>query len=179
MNQVCKLFQQVTRSKIVWLSLAATIENQVDIAKADESLSTYTAKELEDWVIRHSWVTSLEYGAGPDFPHRTTQVKLGQYKILVPGGRWLLWAHRVDKEFILSYIDLDSEALETTVLLTVGKSEGIYDPVDCCDIWIVPEAPKLTFRVVLWNPSFVEPSSRRPSGSLIPIVVPLMVLQSM
>ena len=168
----------MTTSKTVWLSLATTIENQVDTAKADEPLSSYTAKELEDWVIRRSWSTSMEYGTGPDSPHRTTQVKLGRYKILVPGGRWLLWAYRVDSQFILSCIDLDSEALETTVLLTVGKSEGAYDPVNRFDIWIVPEAPKLTFRVVLWNPSFVEPSSRRPSGSLIPIVVPLMVLQS-
>ena len=163
----------------MWLSLARTLESQVDIARADEPLSSYTTEELEDWVIRRSWVTrSLEYETGFDSPHRVIKVRLGTYERLVPGGRWLLWARRADSQFILSYIDLDSKALETTVLVTIGKSEGVCDPVDDFKFWIVPEAPTLTLRVVLWNPSFVEPSSRKPSDSLISIAVLLMVSQS-
>ena len=163
----------------MWLSLARTLESQVDIARADEPLSSYTTEELEDWVIRRSWVTrSLEYETGFDSPHRVAKVRLGIYERLVPGGRWLLWARRADSQFILSYIDLDSKALETTVLVTIGKSEGVCDPVDDFKFWIVPEAPTLTLRVVLWNPSFVEPSSRKPSDSLISIAVLLMVSQS-
>lgn len=163
----------------MWLSLARTLESQVDIARADEPLSSYTTEELEDWVIRRSWVTrSLEYETGFDSPHRVAKVRLGIYERLVPGGRWLLWARRADSQFKLSYIDLDSKALETTVLVTIGKSEGVCDPVDDFKFWIVPEAPTLTLRVVLWNPSFVEPSSRKPSDSLISIAVLLMVSQS-
>ena len=170
--------QQVTKSKFVWLSLATTLESQVDIARADEPLSSYTAEELEDWVIRRSWVTrGLKYDTGLDSLHRTTHFKPSRHKRLLPGGRWLLCARRVDSEFILSYIDLDSEALETIVLLTVARSEGVYDPVDDVDFWTVPEAPTLTFRVVLWNSCFVEPSPRKPSNSLT-VVVSLMVLQS-
>ena len=169
----------MTGSRIVWLSLARTLESQVDIARADEPLSSYTTEELEDWVIRRSWVTrSLEYETGFDSPHRVAKVRLGIYERLVPGGRWLLWARRADSQFKLSYIDLDSKALETTVLVTIGKSEGVCDPVDDFKFWIVPEAPTLTLRVVLWNPSFVEPSSRKPSDSLISIAVLLMVSQS-
>jgi len=162
----------------VWLSFATTLESQVDIARADEPLSSYTAEELEDWVIRRSWITrSPKYDTGLDSPHRTTQVKPSRHKRLLPGGRWLFCARRVDSEFILSYIDLDSEALETIVLLTIPRSAGVYDPVNCFDFWIVPEAPTLTFRVVLWNSCFVEPSPRKPSNSLT-VAVSLMVLQS-
>jgi len=146
----------------VWLSLAGTLESQVDIVRADEPLTSYTAEELEDWVIRRSWVTrNLKYETGFDSPHRVIKVRLGTYERLVPGGRWLLWARRADSQFKLSYIDLDSKALETTVLVTIGKSEGECDPVNDVEFWIVPEAPTLTLRVVLWNPSFVEPSSRK------------------
>jgi len=96
----------------------------------------------------------------------------------MPGGRWLLSAHKDGKESVMTYIDLDSEALEPRVLLTVGKGGGGYDPVDSFDFWIVPDAPTLMFRVVMWNPCFVEPSSRKLPDGLIPIPVSLMIYQS-
>ena len=159
---------QVTRSKIVWLSLAMALESRPDIARADEPLSNYTAEELEEWVLRRSWIhRSLESASCMISLRQSSVVKLGFQSKLIPGGRWLLSGGKLsaEKGFVMRYVDLDSEVLESTVLFTVGKIEGGYD-LSLYDFWVVPDAPALTVRVFMWDMSFVEPSSRKPSDGL-------------
>jgi len=144
------------------------LKSRPDIARADEPLSNHTAEELKEWVLRCSWIhRSLESASCMISLRQSSEVTLGFQSKLIPGGRWLLSGGRLsaEKGFVMRYADLESEVLESTVLFTVGKSEGGYD-LDFYDFWIVPNAPALTLRVFMWDMSFVEPSSHKPSDGL-------------
>jgi len=90
LNYICRLLQQMTMSKMVWLHQAMILESQPDIVRADEHLSGYAAEELEECMLQHPWIKrSLDSRSGLNSRHCVSKVRLGIAPKLITGGHWL------------------------------------------------------------------------------------------
>lgn len=147
-DKACKHFSTILKSRPIWVRFVHKTQSQPHISKMEEPLEDYTTQELKDWTVRRhkarqcyrsvSRVTTRHYIPGTDD---------AEASVLLPGGRWLLFASAKYPGNIC-YADCDAlrpEAQSLIVLEDVTPDRIRTQFV----IWRDTKSPRLTLRVAI------------------------------
>ncbi|KAF8804487.1 hypothetical protein BYT27DRAFT_6689902 [Phlegmacium glaucopus] len=151
-RQTCRLLNSISRTHSVWLGqYHQYIAQHMRLARLEEPLNSYSAQELERWVlVRRSadvgWTCmDLKFSRKRWIKH---QVVGSSY--LVPGGRWLLVGGR---DSSVTTYDLDASIALGMPLIPRDDQERQPVIHIAVDIDSPKQSPNLTFTMAL-SPSF-------------------------
>lgn len=148
--QTCKTLEQASRSLHLWRNIFLFFIAQTNSPSTylEEPLESYSASELEQWLLRR-WSVEDGWKSANQFPARTRPIPHDQpylTTLLMSGGRWLLTSTAGSGS--VTVYDLDGPQIKNKLLITAHED---LDDVDIQNMAFcaVDQNPKLAFDLAL------------------------------